>query len=157
ITGDSVIINFTGTQPATGASADNGGTINLTNSSLNNVNDGLAVGVGTISTTNLHIVLVPGPSTIVGAQILNAGGTLTLQGGSITTAAPGGRQSIGLRSENGATLIADGTDISGGFEKSAEATSGGHIELSNLTINQNFDNGGIQHGALEVSGGSTIT
>jgi autotransporter family porin len=53
-------------------------------------------------------------------------------------------------------LIADGTDITGGFNKSAEATNGGHIELFNLTITQNFPDP-AQHGALEVSGGSTIS
>jgi hypothetical protein len=146
-----------------GASADSGGTISITGGTFNVTKLGLGVGTGSINATDLEIVLeAPTPlqnPPQIGAAIVNPSGTLTLHGGHITDNTPGGggRQSIGLRAENGATLTADGTGISGGFEKSAEASTGGHIILSNLTIRQNFDNGGIQHGALEVSGGSTIS
>ena len=144
----------------TGASALNGGSITLSNSNFNHVNDGLSVATGgTINATDVNIVLVPGPSTVIGAQI-DGSGTLTLKGGSITVDGVAGPQSIGLRAVNGATLIADGTNIggtTGGLNKSAEATTGGHIELFNLSITQNFPQDPSQHGALEVSGGSTIS
>jgi len=143
----------------TGASALNGGSITLSNSNFNHVNDGLsAATAGTINATDVNIVLVTGPSTVVGAQVDGVGSTLTLTGGSITMDGVAGPQSIGLRAQNGATLIADGTDIggtTGGLNKSAEASTGGHIELFNLSITQNFV--GVQHGALEVSGGGTIS
>jgi hypothetical protein len=143
----------------TGASALNGGSITLSNSTFNHVNDGLSVATGgTINATDVNIVLVTGPSTVIGAQVAGGGSTLTLKDGSITMDGVAGPQSIGLRAQNGATLIADGTDIggtTGGLNKSAEATTGGHIELFNLSITQNFV--GVQHGALEVSGGGSIS
>jgi hypothetical protein len=162
ITADQVTLNFIGTPGAsTGASVDSGGTISISNSTLNVTKLGLSVGTGIINATNVTIVLGELPAVDlpqIGAAIINAG-TLTLTGGSITDARTGGGgdQSIGLRAENGATLIANGTNIIGGFNKSAEATTGGIIELSNLTITQDFNEGGVQHGALEVSGGSLIT
>ncbi len=161
IAADNVTLTpLTGTPGAsTGASVDSGGTISISNSILNVTGLGLGVGTGSLNATNVNIVLMgPRQTTQIGAAIINAG-TLTLSGGSITnvTAGGGGDQSIGLRAENGATLIADGTNIGAGFNKSAEATTGGHIVLSNLTITQNFDEGGVEHGALEVSGGSTIS
>src|SRR5262249_19081293 len=127
---------------AIGAFADTGGTISISDSTLHLTGGGLSAGtettVGHIDVTNTDIVL-NGPTQNgphIGAQILNAGSTLTLTGGSISDTTPGGGgdQSIGLRSENGAILIADGTNISGGFNKSVEAPDAGHVELFNLTI-----------------------
>lgn len=159
ITAQSVTLNLTGasgTGASTGASVANGGTISITGGTFNVTSTGLDVsnGGGTINATDVNIVLV-GPNARIGAQILTAGSTLILTRGSITDVTGGVGQSIGLRAENDATLIADGTNISGGFNKSAEATSFGHIVLSNLSITQNFV--GVQHGALEVSTGGTIS
>src|SRR5262249_32807335 len=100
ITADKVTI--TGT---TGASADIGGNISISNSKLNVTQLGLRVGtettVGHMVVTNTDIVLNSPTGTHIGAQILNAGSTLTLHGGSISDISPngGGPQSIGLRAE----------------------------------------------------------
>jgi len=162
ITADGVVLSGAGV----GASVDNGGTISITGGTFNVTKLGLGVGTGSINATDLFIVLeAPTPlqnPPQIGAAVLSAGGTLTLHGGFINDNTPGGGglQSIGLRAANGATLIADGTIISGGFHKSAEASTGGHIELFNLSITQNFatpPGTAAQHGALEVSGGGTIS
>jgi hypothetical protein len=124
------LVTLTGTPGAsTGAVVDNGGAISITDSTLNVSKLGFGVGTGSINATNVTILLgeLPAPNLPqIGAQVLNAGGTITLTGGCITDARTGGGgdQSIGLRAENGATLIANGTNISGGFNKSAEATTG---------------------------------
>ena len=79
--------------PATGASADNGGTISISNSTINATLVGLSAGTeGHISTNKVDIVLggphPTGPQ--IGAQILNANSTLTLTGGSIRDISVGG-------------------------------------------------------------------
>jgi hypothetical protein len=68
----------------TGASALNGGSITLSNSNFNHVNDGLSVATGgTINATDVNIVLVTGPSTVVGAQVDGGGSTLTPKTGAL--------------------------------------------------------------------------
>jgi hypothetical protein len=54
-------------------------------------------------------------------------------------------------------LIADGTRISSSFFNSAQATAGGHIELSNLSITQNFPNLSVGEGALRTTTRGTIS
>ena len=139
-----------------GADVRSGGTITITDSTFN-VLDGLrvATGGGTIDATNLTIVLGPGGANGAGAQV--AGSTITLHGGSITSAPGSIVQSTGVKAENHATLIADGTDISGSFRNSAQATAFGSIQLSNLTITQNHVSTGPAFGALETATGGTIS
>jgi hypothetical protein len=140
-----------------GADVTNGGTIIINDNSTFNVGGGLRVstGGGTIEATNLTIVLSPGGANGAGAQV--AGSMITLHGGSITSAPGSVPQSTGVLAENGATLIADGTNISGSFRNSAQATALGHIELSNLSITQNHVSSGPAFGALETATGGTIT
>ena len=139
-----------------GADVTNGGTI-IINDSTFNVGNGLRVstGGGTINATNLTIVLGPGGENGAGAQV--AGSMITLHGGSITSAPGSVVQSTGVLAQDHATLTADGTDISGSFRNSAQATAFGHIELSNLSITQNHVSAGPAFGALETATGGTIS
>jgi len=139
-----------------GADVTNGGTI-IINDSTFNVGNGLRVstGGGTINATNLTIVLSPGGANGAGAQV--AGSMITLHGGSITSAPGSVVQSTGVLAQDHATLTADGTDISGSFRNSAQATAFGHIELSNLSITQNHVSAGPAFGALETATGGTIS
>lgn len=139
-----------------GADVRNGGKISIPDAKFT-VSAGLrvATGGGTIDATNLEIVLGPGGTNGAGAQV--AGSTITLHGGSITSAPGSVIQSTGVLAQDHATLIANGTNISGSFRNSAQATNIGHIQLSNLSITQNHVSSGPAFGALETSTGGTIS
>jgi outer membrane autotransporter protein len=144
----------------TGAGITNGGKITITDATFIDVANGLQIGIGigpenggTINATNLTIV----GAAPNGATALVPGSTITLHGGSITSAPGSIVQSTGVKAQNGATLIADGTSINGSFRNSAQATAGGHIELSNLSITQNHVSAGPAFGALETATGGTIS
>jgi hypothetical protein len=148
----------------TGAGITNGGKITITDASFIDVANGLQIGIGigpenggTIDATNLKIVGDPIGPAANGATALVPGSTITLHGGSITSAPGSIVQSTGVKAENHATLIADGTDISGSFRNSAQATAFGSIQLSNLTITQNHVSTGPAFGALETATGGTIS
>ena len=106
-----------------GADVRSGGTITITDSTFN-VGGGLRIGTGggTIEATNLKIVLGPGGQNGAGAQV--AGSTITLHGGSITSAPGSVIQSTGVLAENHATLIADGTAMSNVSNTNTEPRKG---------------------------------
>jgi outer membrane autotransporter protein len=145
-----------------GADVRNGGTIIINDNSTFNVLGGLRVGTGggTIDATNLTIVLGSGGANGAGAQV--AGSTITLHGGSITSAPGSVIQSTGVLAEDHATLTAEGTNsdpfrISGSFRNSAQATAFGSIVLKNVIIEQNHVSLGPAFGALETATHGSIS
>jgi len=65
---------------STDAFVDGGAVMSISNSTFNVTKLGLAVGTGTLNATNVKIVLLAPDQNPpqIGAQVVNAGGTLTL-------------------------------------------------------------------------------